>query len=138
MGLFSKKEEHLAGHQHQGHGHGDGCCQSGNHAKHDHAGHHHGDGDGCCQSGKHEGHHHAGHGHGHHADNNTTVVLQVSGMSCSHCKQSIEKALNKIDGVCHADVNVAGGNVTVVYDPSKTNTTAFSVAIADAGYEVKA
>ncbi len=40
----------------------------------------------------------------------------VEGMSCGHCKSAVESALNSIDGVTSADVNLENGQVSVQYD----------------------
>jgi cation transport ATPase len=34
----------------------------------------------------------------------TNEVINVEGMSCDHCKHSIEKALNGLDGVTSSEV----------------------------------
>lgn len=61
-------------------------------------------------------------------------VLKVSGMSCNHCKMSIEKALKEIgvDGV----VNLNEKTVTVSDDSSKANLNKIKGAIEDQGYDV--
>ncbi|MGT2653288.1 cation transporter [Staphylococcus aureus] len=44
-------------------------------------------------------------------------ILNVEGMSCGHCKSAVESALNNIDGVTSADVNLdKNGQVSVQYD----------------------
>ncbi|WP_095975376.1 cation transporter [Staphylococcus aureus] len=43
-------------------------------------------------------------------------ILNVEGMSCGHCKSAVESALNNIDGVTSADVNLENGQVSVQYD----------------------
>lgn len=40
-------------------------------------------------------------------------ILNVEGMSCGHCKSAVESALNNIDGVTSADVNLENGQVSV-------------------------
>lgn len=61
-------------------------------------------------------------------------VLKVNGMSCNHCKMSIEKALKEI-GVDGA-VNLTDKTVTVSYDSSKANLNKIKEVIEDQGYEV--
>ncbi|MDA8234577.1 MAG: copper chaperone CopZ [Clostridia bacterium] len=65
-----------------------------------------------------------------------TVVLKVEGMSCGHCKASVEKALKGLNGVGNATVNLEAKNVTVEYDGSAVNVEAMQKAIEDVGYEV--
>ncbi|SHN55572.1 heavy-metal-associated domain-containing protein [Desulfovibrio litoralis] len=38
--------------------------------------------------------------------------LKVSGMSCNHCKQGVEKALSAINGVENIKVDLLSGNVS--------------------------
>ncbi len=47
------------------------------------------------------------------------IVLQVGGMSCVNCAQSIEKALNNKEGVYNATVNFATEKVSVEYNPEQ-------------------
>lgn len=65
------------------------------------------------------------------------TVLQVEGMSCNHCKMSVEKALKTLDGVNNAAVDLAAKTVTIDHDPSVASETSLKQAISDAGYEVK-
>jgi copper chaperone len=68
----------------------------------------------------------------------TNEVINVEGMSCDHCKHSIEKALNGLDGVTSSEVSLANGNVEVEFD-EKDNQVAFNdfkEAIEDQGYDV--
>lgn len=64
-------------------------------------------------------------------------TLAVQGMTCGHCKMSVEGALNKIEGVTKAEVNLDSGKVDVVYDESKVNLTVLQDAIEDQGYDVQ-
>lgn len=42
-------------------------------------------------------------------------TLQVEGMTCKHCREKVEEAVNEIEGaVCK--VNLAGKTATVAYD----------------------
>ncbi|MDN8991545.1 cation transporter [Staphylococcus aureus] len=50
-------------------------------------------------------------------------ILNDEGMSCGHCKSAVEYALNNIDGVTSADVNLEKGQVSVQYDDSKVAET---------------
>ncbi|HWQ89355.1 MAG TPA: copper chaperone CopZ [Desulfitobacteriaceae bacterium] len=66
---------------------------------------------------------------------NTT--LSVRGMSCSHCENSIKKAVGALNGVYEVRVDLAGKKVTVDYDPAKVNIAAIREAIEDQGYDVE-
>lgn len=65
-------------------------------------------------------------------------TLNVQGMSCGHCKMSVEGALKNLSGVSAAEVNLAAGNVDVTFDESKVNIDAMKEAIEEQGYEVEA
>ena len=63
------------------------------------------------------------------------VELQITGMSCGHCVESVRRALSEIDGVTVGDVTVGGARVT--YDPLRTNARQVIGAINDQGYEAR-
>ncbi|WP_310653354.1 copper chaperone CopZ [Staphylococcus aureus] len=63
-------------------------------------------------------------------------ILNVEGMSCGHCKSAVESALNNIDGVTSAEVNLENGQVSVQYDDSKVAVSQMKDAIEDQGYDV--
>ena len=46
----------------------------------------------------------------------TETTLSVPDISCDHCKNSIEGAVNALDGVASAAVNVEAKNVSVGFD----------------------
>ena len=62
------------------------------------------------------------------------ATLNVQGMSCGHCVQSVEKAVQGLGA--SAKVDLAGGKVQVEYDDSKVQLTAIKEAIEDQGYDV--
>ncbi|MCR8657043.1 copper ion binding protein [Paenibacillus endoradicis] len=62
------------------------------------------------------------------------VVLKVDGMSCGHCVNSVEKALQSIGA--EGTVDLASKKVTVKFDEAKVNTKAIVEAIEDQGYDV--
>ncbi|SER58333.1 copper chaperone CopZ [Salipaludibacillus aurantiacus] len=63
-------------------------------------------------------------------------TIQVEGMTCNHCKQAVEGALNKVDGVAKAEVNLDANNVTVEYEDSQVNLSTLKEEIEDQGYDV--
>jgi copper chaperone len=65
-------------------------------------------------------------------------TLNVQGMSCGHCKASVEGALQKLDGVSAADVNLEAGTVVVSYDEVNVTVDTMVEAIEDQGYDVTA
>ncbi|HLU21011.1 MAG TPA: copper chaperone CopZ [Bacillaceae bacterium] len=64
------------------------------------------------------------------------TTLNVQGMTCGHCKASVEGALKKLDGVTAAEVDLTAGNVAVTYDEAKVTVDAMKEAIEDQGYDV--
>ncbi len=65
------------------------------------------------------------------------VAFPVTGMTCASCVRRIEKALNKVDGVQVASVNLATEKATVVYDPSVASPRQMQAAVEKAGYGVR-
>ena len=65
-----------------------------------------------------------------------TKSLDVKGMTCGHCKMSVEGALNKLDGVTAAEVDLGSGKVVVTYDETKISLDNMKEAVEDQGYDV--
>ena len=66
----------------------------------------------------------------------TTTTISVPAIHCDNCKNSIEGALNDLDGVSTAEVSVPEKTVTVDYDDSTVDLVAIKVAIEDQGFDV--
>ncbi|MFB6251549.1 MAG: heavy metal translocating P-type ATPase [Halobellus sp.] len=67
--------------------------------------------------------------------NTQTINLDVRGMSCANCSQTVQGALEELDGVDEASVNFATDEATVTYDPEVVSLGAVYEAISDAGYD---
>jgi copper chaperone CopZ len=63
-----------------------------------------------------------------------TMTLTISGMSCGHCLNAVNKALASIPGVQVRGVQM--GRAEVGYDSGVVDSAHIIAAIADAGYEV--
>lgn len=63
----------------------------------------------------------------------TTRTFDVPGISCGHCKAAIEGALDGLDGVESATVDIDSRTVLVAGTATDEAVTA---AIDEAGYEV--
>jgi len=61
-------------------------------------------------------------------------IIKIEGMSCSHCKAAVEKALNGIEGV-NASVDLKEKEAVVKLS-KEVNDDAIRQAVTDAGYEV--
>jgi copper chaperone len=64
------------------------------------------------------------------------AVFKVNGMSCGHCKMTVEKALIATQGVRDAVVDLNAKTVKVTYVDDKVNLDNMEQAIVDAGYQV--
>lgn len=64
-------------------------------------------------------------------------VIKVDGMSCDHCKNTIESALAKINGVRTVEVDLDKNEVRVDYNDELVSTKDLHDAIEDQGYDVK-
>lgn len=62
------------------------------------------------------------------------IVFNIEGMSCTACAQSLEKALQKEEGVQKARVNFAAEKAYVDYDPEKVSMDRLQEVISEAGY----
>ncbi len=63
------------------------------------------------------------------------VTVKVGGMTCVMCSGAIEKALNGLEGVMEAKVNLAAEKVNVVYNSSQMGPADLRSAIEEAGYQ---
>ena len=64
------------------------------------------------------------------------IVLDIGGMSCVTCAQTIEKRLPKLKGVIYATINFAAEKAIIDYDPNLVDQKAIEDAIAEVGYRV--
>jgi len=61
-------------------------------------------------------------------------IIEIKGMTCSHCQARVEKALNAIEGVT-AQVDLKKGRA-VVESSGTVDDETFAAAVTQAGYEV--
>jgi copper chaperone len=66
----------------------------------------------------------------------TDITLSVPDISCDHCKNSIEGALNPLKGVGLAEVSIPDRTVTISYDNDSVTLDTIVDAIGEQGYEV--
>ncbi|MBM7634024.1 copper chaperone CopZ [Geomicrobium sediminis] len=64
------------------------------------------------------------------------MTLNVQGMSCGHCVQSIEGNVSELTGVDHVKVHLSEGNVDVTFDPDKVDLNEITEVIEEQGYDV--
>ncbi|WP_243641477.1 MULTISPECIES: heavy metal translocating P-type ATPase [Methanohalophilus] len=65
------------------------------------------------------------------------IFLHISGMSCGHCTKSVRDALESLEGVKSAEVDLESGIARVNYDPSSTSVETMKDTISQAGYSVE-
>lgn len=63
-------------------------------------------------------------------------TMTIEGMSCSHCKNAVEKAVRSLPGVNFAEVDLAAKMLTVDFDDTKTDIDQVRAVVEDAGFEV--
>ena len=63
-------------------------------------------------------------------------VIDIKGMTCSHCSRRVDKALNNLEGV-KAKVNLKKNQATISYGGVLTDEV-IKEAVKNAGYEVTA
>jgi Cu+-exporting ATPase len=64
------------------------------------------------------------------------ITLPITGMHCANCSATIERNLNRLDGVVGANVNYATEKATVIFDPAVLSEQAIFDKIEAVGYGV--
>ena len=64
------------------------------------------------------------------------IQLNVSGMTCGHCKAAVEKALQNVAGVNATQVDLASGKVSIEGEHVNTDAliAALIAAVIEEGY----
>ncbi|MET4566727.1 MULTISPECIES: copper chaperone CopZ [Bacillus subtilis group] len=65
------------------------------------------------------------------------ITLNVKGMSCGHCVNSIERSVGELKGIKSVKVHLEAGNVDVEFNPSEVSLSEIKETIDDQGYEVE-
>lgn len=68
--------------------------------------------------------------------NYKTVEIKTTGMSCSHCENSVKTSVSKLDGVKEVIADAKTNTAKVTFDDGKTNIKEIEKAITEAGYGV--
>lgn len=66
-----------------------------------------------------------------------TAAINVEGMSCSHCVNSIKESVGALNGVDNVMVDLETKRVIVEFDPDKVSLDTIKGIIEDQGYIVK-
>ncbi|HET8656527.1 MAG TPA: cation transporter [Longimicrobiaceae bacterium] len=64
----------------------------------------------------------------------TTTRLKISGMSCGHCVETVEKALRNQAGVRNATVHLDSGTAEVQYEERDVVPEQLIAAVEEEGY----
>ncbi|MHB1152510.1 MAG: copper ion binding protein [Eubacteriales bacterium] len=64
------------------------------------------------------------------------TVLNVEGMSCSHCEKTVKKSVGAVEGVTEVTVDLKKKTVTVVFEDTKVSIADIKKEIEEQGYEV--
>ncbi len=62
------------------------------------------------------------------------VELEIQGMTCAACSAAVERAVNKLDFVEGAQVNLAAEKANVIYNPELGSISQIEDAVRKAGY----
>src|ERR1700681_2627140 len=57
-------------------------------------------------------------------------------MTCAACARTIERTLQRVDGVAQASVNFATSRAEVQFDPDATDVPRLATAVREVGYDV--
>ena len=66
------------------------------------------------------------------------AVCKVKGMSCAACSASVERILNRKDGVESAQVSLAAEEASIIYDESKISIEEMQEAVKKGGFKLLA
>lgn len=64
------------------------------------------------------------------------ITLDVKGMTCGHCKMTVNGALKDLEGISDVEVDLETGKVDVSYDENKVDKEKMKEAIEEKGYDV--
>ncbi len=64
-----------------------------------------------------------------------TETINIEGMSCNHCVETLNKSLAPIEGLNVHAIEIGFANVS--YDPSKVERSLIVKAITDHGFRVQ-
>ncbi|QGY45351.1 copper ion binding protein [Maribellus comscasis] len=65
------------------------------------------------------------------------TIVNVGGMHCDMCVNSIEKGVNELEGISFVKANLEDSTAVVKYDASKTDLAHIEAAIEKRGYSIK-
>lgn len=69
-------------------------------------------------------------------ENIKTIKLDVSGMTCEGCENTIESALTKVEGVASVEASHINAIATISFDSTKLEEVTIAQKINETGYKV--
>ena len=63
-------------------------------------------------------------------------TLNVEGMTCGHCVQTIKEAVNNLVGISRVEVDLENKQVAVEYDKALVKLDSITDKIVEIGFEV--
>ena len=63
-----------------------------------------------------------------------TVSMNIERMSCALCPVTVRKAIERVDGVQHVELDYDAKTATVTFDDSNTTSAEIAQASTDVGY----
>ena len=64
-------------------------------------------------------------------------ILSIGDIGCSGCANTVQEALNNIDGVANATVNLENESASIMYKANVVSIDDFRRAVEEAGYEFR-
>ena len=66
-----------------------------------------------------------------------STTINIDGMACSGCANTVQEALNNIDGVSDTEVDLENESASVTYNADTVSISDFKQAVEGAGYDFK-
>ena len=70
------------------------------------------------------------------ANTQEIVVIGIEGMSCDHCRRTVEQEVGLMDGVSRVAVDLGKKQAEVKFDPQTVSLDEIKSKIIEAGYQV--
>ncbi|MEX1184462.1 MAG: heavy-metal-associated domain-containing protein [Gemmatimonadota bacterium] len=67
----------------------------------------------------------------------TTTTLRITGMTCDHCVRAVTQALERLDGVARAEVDLTTGRALVEHHGERVSPDRLSEAVMEEGYQAE-
>ena len=62
------------------------------------------------------------------------ALIKISGMTCAGCSSSLEKYLNKQEGITKAEVNLVMNNANIEYNEKSVSLDKIDEFVKEAGF----